>query len=237
MNSTLPSKNAIVVISIGRDHHLQWSLPYLKYYCEKHNIFLEVITKSPWEFKITNEYNYNTFQKYLVYEYFNQYDRILRLDSDIIINPNSPNFFNNPPGKIYVSFEDVGNRTSQRLQEIKNIQQELGSVEEWNKGYFNSGVVLCDREHKSIFEINIDTIYDINLGPFKEQTLLNWKARHKNFPIINLGPSFNFTRIFEEPPFNLDRKKEAHIIHYAGPQNGKISKMEEDFNYFKKYIT
>lgn len=231
------NNNAIIIISIGRDHHLKWCLPYAKYYCNKHNIDLVVVTESPWQFKQTNKYNYNTFQKYLVYDYFDQYDRILRLDSDIIINPHSPNFFDNPKGNIYVSFEDVGSRKLDRHRQLQNVQKELGKVKNWTEGYFNSGVILCDKKHKSIFKIDIDSIYNFDLGPYKEQTMLNWKVRHAQFPIVNLGSSFNFTRMFEESPFNLDRKKEAHIIHYAGPQQEKVDKMYSDFKFFEKYIT
>lgn len=223
-------KNLIFIVSIGRDNYLQYCLPSVELYCKKYNIDFKIINTPKYNLPVTNEYNYNTFEKNQIYDFIDGYDRILRLDSDIIITPHCPNYFTTDPNYIYVSNEDVGSRKQQRINEIKLIQQSLGKIKNWKNGYFNSGVILFSKQHKEIFNIKgLDLTK--NLGSFKEQNVLNWKVHNLNFPIKDLGMNFNHTRIYEESWCNSDRKK-ANIIHYAGPQNTKEIKMKEDFKYF-----
>ena len=225
-------KNLIYIVSIGRDQYLQYCKPSVEEYCKKYNIDLKITTTPKYNFPITKDYNYNTFEKNQVYYNIDGYDRILRLDSDVIITPNCPNFFNSNPDYIYVCNEDVGSRKLQRVNEIKLIQNDLGPIPSWKDGYFNSGVILFSKQHKEIFNIN-NLDLSKNLGSFKEQNVLNWKIHNLNFKIKDLGKDFNHTRIFEEPWCNSDRKK-ANIIHYAGPQNTKEQKMKSDYEYFFK---
>ena len=107
-------KNLIFIVSIGRDNYLKYCLPSVKVYCKKYNIDLKVISTPFYNIPYSFEYNYNTFEKNQVYNHIEGYDRILRLDSDIIINPNAPNFFELDPNNIYVTYEDVGPRKIER---------------------------------------------------------------------------------------------------------------------------
>ena len=223
-------KNLIFIVSINRDNYLQYCLPSVELYCEKYNIDLKVVTTPKYNLPVTNEYNYNTFEKNQIYDFIDEYDRVLRLDSDVIVTPHCPNYFTTDPNYIYVSNEDVGSRKQQRTNEIKLIQQSLGKIKNWKNGYFNSGVILFSKQHKEIFNIK-ELDLTKNLGSFKEQNVLNWKVHNLNFPIKDLGRDFNHTRIYEESWCNSDRKK-ANIIHYAGSQNIKEMKMKEDFKYF-----
>lgn len=223
-------KNLIFIVSIGRDEYLQYCKPSVENYCKKFNIDLKIITTPKYNLPVTNEYNYNTFEKNQVYNHIEGYDRILRLDSDVIISPNAPNFFDSDPNNIYVTYEDVGTRKSTRLQQIQLSKHSLGNVEGWDEGYFNSGVVLFSSHHKEIFNLNLTDLQK-PLGAFKEQTYLNWQCRKHGFNVVNLGKDFNHTRIFEEPWCGSNRL-EAGIIHYAGPQDTKEQKMKTDYEYF-----
>ncbi|MFW5847698.1 MAG: glycosyltransferase [bacterium] len=221
-------KNSVIVVSIGRDEHLNISLPTIENYCNKFDINLEIIKKSKWNFKKKNGYNYMTFEKNQVYNFYEKYDKILRLDSDIIITPNCPNLFELDDNNIYGVYEDVGSRKNNRRNQIKLVKKSCGDILDWNSGYINSGVVLASKKHKEIYNINdkIEKIYDINLGDFKEQTLLNWKIRNYGYNIVNLGYKYNHMSMFEKT-HDL-----SYIIHFAGPQNGKVDKMK---NVYKKF--
>ena len=221
-------KNLIFIVSIGRDKHLQYCIPSVELYCKKYSVDLKVINKPFYNIPITKEYNYITFEKNQVYNHIQEYDRILRLDSDTIISPNAPNFFNLNPNKIYVTYEDVGSRKSQRINEIARIKKSLGDIPHWEEGYFNSGVILFSNQHKEVFNLNLDDLKK-DLGPFKEQTYLNWQVRKYDFEVVDLGKNFNHLRIFEEPWCNSNRL-EADIIHYAGPQHNKEQKMKQDYD-------
>ena len=67
-------------------------------------------------------YQYRIMKQYDLHE---QYDRILHLDSDMLLSPNCPNLFDVVPyDKIGTIFEDKGTRRPQRLQCIMNSQHQ-----------------------------------------------------------------------------------------------------------------
>jgi len=224
-------KNCICIISIGRDHLLDMCLKSVEGYCDKFNIDLKVLKEKKINLKTSKQYNYLTFEKNQVYELYDEYDRILRLDSDILIKPNTPNLFLLKSDYIYASREDVYSRRMSRLSEIKLIKSELGDIPSWNDFYFNSGVILASYQHKEIYQISEQDkkiIESKNLGSFKEQNFLNWRCRINNFKIRDLGPKYNRTRIYD----NIISKEESYILHYAGPQKGKREKMLSDYEKF-----
>jgi len=226
-------KNCICLISIGREEIFEYSYPTIKSYANKVDADLIVINKKKYNIDKKDNYNYLTFEKNQIYDLFDKYDRILRLDSDIIIKENCPNLFDNPVGKFYCVFEDVGIKESQRRNEIKLIKTQLGQIPNWSKGYFNSGVILCDKEHKEIFDIDIEVIQKNSLGSFKEQNYLNWLVRNKGLEIIDLGHKYNHMGFFTSH-FKLN-KDDSYILHYAGKQNIKPQDMKNDLKkYFKK---
>ena len=193
------SKNLIFIVNVNRERFLQYSRPTVEKYCEKHNVDLKIIGTKKYNLPVTHDYNYNIFEKYQVYDYINGYERILRLDADVIIAPHCPNYFDSDPEPIYVTYEDVRNRREQRLAEIQRIQGALGNVPNWKKGYFNSGVVLFSARHKEAFKFD-RSILRKALGAFKEQSSLNWNVRNCGFKVKDLGCDFNYLSLFEEGP-------------------------------------
>jgi len=87
-----------------------------------------------------------------LYNLLDQYDRILHLDADIIINKDIPDLFDVVPiERIASVYEDKGSRVFDRLRCIGSIQAKYGSLS-WTYGYINTGVFLVSKCHKSIFQ-------------------------------------------------------------------------------------
>tara|TARA_B100001287_G_scaffold7015_1_gene5360 strand:+ start:2674 stop:3429 length:756 start_codon:yes stop_codon:yes gene_type:complete len=179
------------------------------------------------------KYNYLRFEKNQVYDLFETYDKVLRLDVDIVINPYAPNYFELEDYFFYITEEEPD-----RSSEILNVQRDLGEVEGWNKTYFNSGVVLASKKHKEVFNMS-DIDFNLELGMFKEQNVLNWKVRKLNIPTKDLGRSFNFINDGGPAFLNDDLRREANIIHHNIPIRqtkkgslGKIDSMKKDINFF-----
>lgn len=228
-------KNALVIVSIGRDEYLKYSLPTFEKYCKKNNLELEIIKNNKWNLENKKEskhnYNYINFAKNQVYDCFDKYDRILRLDSDIIISPNCPNIFKiTNENYIYGVREDVGSHKKVVNKQIEIVKKSCGDIPNWNEGYINGGVVLTSKKHKEIFNIKdiIKNIYDIELGGMKEQTYLNWRIKKLGFEINYLDYKFNHVGIF---PSNYDK---SYIIHFAGRQDGKVKKLRNMYNKLYK---
>ncbi len=229
------TENAIAVINISKDKIFKICKKTLVKYCNKYDIALEVITEPRFNILGTDTaYNYLIFEKNQIYDLFKDYNRILRLDADILITPHCPNIFEVVPlDKIGIVFEDVGPKKIDRRKTIKQIQLELGGVG-WEKGYFNSGVIVTSKLHKEIFNItdkkNIKIIEKLRLSHAKEQSLLNYRVRELGFELFELDFKFNhITKIFSGQCVGNPNKFNSYILHYAGNQKHKLKSMKFDY--------
>jgi lipopolysaccharide biosynthesis glycosyltransferase len=214
--------NAVVVVAIGRSHISDISLPNIKTYCLKHNIAFELITEAKYGFENNVYYHWINLEKNQIYHYFDKYDRILRLDSDILITPNCPNIFDVMPEDSFCAVpEDIPSRWENRREQIVGAEMSMGPIK--YDRYFNSGVVLASTEHKEAFNLLGVQFNDINLGSYKEQTLLNYKVAKLGLKTHWMDCTWNHLSMF-----SLARGPESNIIHYAGPQEGKEKLMARD---------
>ena len=130
-------------------------------------------------------YHYKIMQ---VGDLLEKYDRVLNLDSDILINHNCPNLFDVVPvnciGGIY---EDKGSRESDRHERIK--------------------------EHKNIFE-KINGKYWTETG--FDDAHLGYQIIKNNHCFYELSFQHNNLSMFSEEWNGYPDRFESFIIHYAG---------------------
>jgi lipopolysaccharide biosynthesis glycosyltransferase len=250
-------KNAILIISINLDNcpHRQSltdsCLIHAEKYAKRVGAQIEVITTCKYNLTGKFDYNYINLEKNQIYELYDKYDRILRIDTDVIIRKSCPDLFKlTDPNIIYATREDINCSESQRLsrlRELKNSQfgfkktingttfscPGLGDIN-WRDFYVNSGVVLASKCHKEIYHItekDKNVIRDGGMGFAKEQTLMNWKIQNLGFKIEDLGPNFNHMRFFDwKFP-----KKNSHIIHMAGNHIADQMALSKVFTEEKKF--
>ena len=231
--------NAIVVVNIGKDNLFQICKKSIENYCTKYDLGLEVIKKKKYNIQGNDlNYNYLIFEKNQVFDLYEKYKRILRLDVDLIISPKCPNLFDLvPEDTIGVVFEDVGPKEYDRRNQIMEIQEELGNID-WKTGYFNSGVVLASKKHKNIFRIDKEEknlIKNFKFKLAKEQTFLNYRIRSLGFKLFELEYKFNhITKIFSGDWIGNPDRFKSYIIHYAGNQKIKAKMMKSDTKKFKR---
>ncbi len=156
------------------------------------------------------KYHYRIFDHYSL---FNKYDRILHLDSDILINVNCPNLFEIVPyHKIGTIFEDKGTREADRLERIKKAQDTFGDIG-WKSGYINTGVFLTSKCHKKIYE-KIDGNFWKGNG--FDDVHLGYNINKYKLEICELPFQFNHMTLFSENWNGFPNRFESYIIHYAG---------------------
>lgn len=162
-----------------------------------------------------------------IYDLLKIYDRVMNIDSDIIINKDCPNLFELVPNdKIGVIFEDKGSRQKDRRRRILNIQSAWGNIK-WKVGYINIGIFLVSRFHGEIFKKFVGRYWesmgyaDVHLGYQIHRLSLNIFELHWRFNHMSM-----FSEIWNGSPSRFD----SHIIHYAGagsfPDKGKRSKIQ-----------
>jgi hypothetical protein len=146
-------------------------------------------------------------------ELLDDYDRILVIDTDVIIMPGCPNPFETvDPEKIGSIYEDVGSRMMPRLQVIGEIQDIHGNVG-WESGYINTGVFVVSKKHKPIFR-KINGEFWTGFG--YDDALLGYNIHKFGFEIQELSFKWNHMSMFSEPWNRNANRFNSYIIHYAG---------------------
>jgi len=155
-------------------------------------------------------YQYRIMKHYDLHE---EYDRILHLDSDMLLSPECPNLFDVVPyDKIGTIFEDKGTRKSQRIQCIMNSQHQFGDIG-WREGYINTGVFVTSKCHRDIYK-KINGEYFTEWGT--DDIHIGYLINKLKYEIEELPYQFNHMTMFSESWNENPDRFESHIIHYAG---------------------
>jgi len=146
-------------------------------------------------------------------ELHEEYDRILLLDTDLLLLPGCPNIFEIVDyDKIGTVLEDKGSRRGDRLHRMMAIQQQYGDIG-WRDKYINNGVFLSSKCHEGIYET-----FDGNywLGPGQDDVHMGYNIHKLGYEYHDLGYKFNHMTMFSERWNNSADRFASHIIHYAG---------------------
>ena len=186
------------------------TLPIMENYAQKCNADFKIMSHKAPFLTSDNKPHYRILK---VMELLEEYDRVLCLDADMLINKNCPNIFDIVPvDKIGSIFEDKGSRTAMRRSKIKQIQKEWGNVG-WETGYTNAGTFILSRQHKDIF-LPHNNKYWLNWG--SADLHLSYNIHKLKFEIFELDYKWNHMTMFSEGWNNNADRFDSHIIHYAG---------------------
>lgn len=177
--------------------------PIIKKYAEKCNAEFIILTDD----KKPPESHWRILQ---LYKLLDDYDRVIIMDSDIIIKKDCPNLFEVVPEDcIGTVFEDVGSRQSHRRQLIEQVQKERNDVG-WRSGYINTGVFVVSKMHKEIFNLDITKVWR---GFGEDDVELGYQIRKFWFNIFELDYHFNMMSLFTEKG---ESRFNGFMIHFAG---------------------
>jgi len=189
---------------------------------QTHNIIKSYALKCNADFIILDEtWNYKSY-KHPYYRMFNTekifnngYERILHLDTDVLLSNKLPNLFNiidyNEIGGV---IEDIGSVRCDRINEMEKIKKFFKLNIKWDENYLNEGVLLFSNIHQDIFRPINDKIYNGNFAP--TQGHFNFSIKYNNYKTKNLGFKYNHMSIFSEKWNNYANRLNSLIIHYAG---------------------
>ena len=170
---------------------------------------------------ITQKWN-----KFMIYQLLNKYDRIIYVDTDLIIRDDCPNLFDVVPSDKLGMFNE--GKYAPRLEYIQDASKAYGEdVYKWNGKFYNSGVMVISRIHKQIFKppILTDTIET-------DQPYINLRIAVDKIEMFDLSYNFNRMDILDKE-IGIHRLN-SYIVHYAGaPQEqifGVLLKDIKDWN-------
>lgn len=215
------SKYALVTRAKGIEDIASVAHPVLKKYAHRCKAEFIVIDED-----IINcgSFHYEILQ---IYDLLKEYDRILHLDSDILIAPDCPNLLDIvPEEKIGLVFEDKYTRRKSRRYYIRRIQEEWGDIG-WRMGYQNSGVMVCSRVHREVFVYDPSRLW--NKWGYADLQL-SYRIHELGFEIHELPFIYNHMSMFSEMGKN---HLKSFVLHYAGrgfdPRFSRAEQMRRDF--------
>lgn len=202
-------KKAVVTVCIG-DEFVELSKlthPTLKNYADRIKadfISIDSCKSTPhWE-------------KFVLYDLLNKYDRIIYLDTDLIVRDDCPDLFEEVP------YNQIG-----AFNEAKFVPREYSLIETakfydiktediaWNGKYYNTGVFVISKCHKYVLKKPEEENCN-----FYEQSYLNLKIameetkRDEKNPLMHdLSYKFNRMTCLD---FSGEVRHASYIIHYAG---------------------
>lgn len=156
---------------------------------------------------------FGAYNKLNIYELLDHYDRILYVDTDILIRNDAPNLFEIVPENLVAMlsetdfFPDYDDRVRLMNEWADKYNIDLSS---WDGQYYNSGVMLLGKHHRKLLS-QTDGFYD---DAFFEQTAINMNIHKFKIPIFKLDYKFNRMSFMDRSL--LEPRHSSYFIHYAG---------------------
>jgi len=180
-------KNIVYMVNIVQDERsksqgYEWSIKSWKNWCNKNDCELFVLDENVYDLTQMKP----QWHKLLVFDLLEnegiEYDQILFVDSDTIVHPNCPNFFEFSDNK-FCGVKAVGSM-DWICRSIENYSTHLFdnfTFPYWK--YINSGFMIMNKNHKQLFKDILDFYFtnqesiiwmQTNLGVGTDQPIINF---------------------------------------------------------------
>ena len=186
-----------------------------EYWCEKNDIiFIEwkepvldpavfpIIYQRDWVFDIQDHNNID-------------YDQVLIVDADTIVNPDCPNFFNETHNKFGVTINngcyEWVTRSVRGWGEAMFPNEPLVKTYE----YINTGFIIVNKKHKEFLD-KVKELYLEKCDEIKShrdrikastgQTIVNFMLKKHKIEVTNLSESFNLQDLFKKNIIVVDKQ-------------------------------
>lgn len=242
-------KNIIFIpaIDAGRNRHqaYHYSIKSWKSWADKNDCEV-LVWDTPlysWQDMTIPWQRYHLFR--LLRENNIEYNQVLMVDSDTIVHPNCPNFFNLTDNK-YCAVVDFGcwEWTARSILEYKSFFNNFNL----DRGlYFNGGFQIVNRTHESFFE-TVLTFYEKNKytlietqkkGLGTDQTPVNYLTQIHNIDLKILPPTFNLHHLVTKNLLNFGQSwwgdeldnlyNQAWIYHFNSIPRNNLNRTSEYF--------
>lgn len=201
------------------------TLPYMREYARKcQSAFILPEENTPKVEGFSHRACMNLYRIDLIRKCLETYERVLWLDADVLIRPDSPSLFSLVPADCFAAHDnrEVNWTVSHQkaAQEERNWISYLNSVCSKNKwpeidislGIIDTGVMLVNRSHIEVFQSPWDYMEENPYGSCEEMIAVNIKVSQLKPKIYYLPRCFN--NVIWNGHFQPERSN--YFIHYAG---------------------
>jgi hypothetical protein len=206
------AKNLVLTIAVGSLYEKMAELthPSIKKYADKIGA----------DFLSINENYCSTphWEKFQVSELLNTYERIIYLDTDIIVREDAPNLFDVVPGDMLALFNEMPFTPERQFSLMESCKDYGIRLKNWDGRYFNTGVMVIPRTWKSLFIKPEKEIFN-----YYEQGYLNAKIHEQLESVGNemrvFDLEYKYNRMACMDSFTGEERFASYFIHYAGFPN------------------
>lgn len=213
---TKDEKRLLLTIAVGEVYQkmAEHTHPTLKKYADRIGA----------DFLVIDESNCITahWEKFQIFYLLNKYDRILYIDTDIIIRDDCPDLFELVPRGKLGAFNEAP--FTERVLAMNNASMQYQiPITRWNGKYYNTGVMVISARHNNIFRKPMQEIDN-----FHEQSYLNLQIAKRGVDMYDLPYLFNRMSCMDR--FTGEERLASYIIHYAGAPdlNAAVELMQKD---------
>ncbi len=215
-------KNLVFTISIGEHYNklAKFTHKSIEMYAKKIGADFLNITENNDNFIVQK------WQKFQIFNLLNQYNRIIYVDTDLIIREDCPNLFDIVPEDKIGMFNE--GKYAQRLRYIQEASEFYDKeLLNWNGKFYNSGVMVISRYHKQLFKLPPSTD-EIKT----DQAYINLMIHVDKYDIFDLDYRFNRMDLLDK--YIGISRLDSYIVHYAGaPKNQIFEVLTQDINQWK----
>lgn len=204
----------------GRSNSYQYSERSWKFYCDRTDSELFVLTERIWPEDRMNANWHKIYALQLLEANGIDYDKVLIVDGDTIVHPMAPNIFDVVGDKFYAVHNDGSYDWMLRSMENYSHHMFNGFTFPFTR-YFNSGFIVINRRFKGFFDdaiqfytLNQDRIRAMqqNYGVGTDQPVLNFLVHSKIPDELEILPyEWNMQELPRREVLNL----EMTFVHYG----------------------
>lgn len=198
-------KTLLLTIAVGPEYSRigQLTHPSLRRYAERIGADFRAITEP--RLAVTTPH----WEKFQIAELLDEYDRVLYMDTDLIVREDCPSLFDVVPEDRLGMFNEAP-FAPRSLELLIDCCRQYGvSLPGWDGKYYNSGVMVISRRHQHLFRKPEKEVVS-----FYEQTYLNMKLALHQVPMHDLRHEYN--RMTCMDAVIGQHRLACPVVHYAG---------------------
>lgn len=200
--------NALVTVAVGMAYESIAKLthPTLKRYADKLGC----------DFVVIDKYNGSPYcAKLFSCRLLEKYERIMFMDTDIIVREDCPDLLGLVPNGVFGGFDEHllanENEKTDHVGFMKRAS-DFYAIPMDRFRFFNTGVMVLSQQHRPLFD-DPSSFLELN---YYDQLLINLRLGHMGFPTQDIGHKFN--RMYYVDGRVPGTRLDSYIIHYAGIQ-------------------
>ena len=196
---------AIITIAIGEHYQRLSALthPTIRRYADRIGADFIAITEG----RISETTPH--WEKFQLLDFLFDYDRILYVDTDVLIRKNCPNIFDAVP-ETHLGIYNEAPFVAGRDYAIERCAEAYDAKDfKWDGKYYNTGVMVLSRRHRMLLRKPEKEIFN-----FYEQSYLNLVIQRMKPQVFEIDYKFNRMSCVDK--VTGKNRFESHIIHYTG---------------------